>query len=117
MAALARHLTGLHGYALLQELGALEIFRDCPPDGTGLYRVLRAMEVEGYLESRWDVEGAGPARRVYLLTEPGWTCLRQWSATLRTYATTLENTLHYIEDSLSSGIDSTVDATTSNCKI
>lgn len=100
MAVLARHPGGMHGYLLAQQLREVAIFADCSPDTTGLYRVLKGMEIEGYLTSGWDVEGSGPARRVYALTEAGWDCLRQWAGTLERYAQNLGQTLEYIELSL-----------------
>lgn len=100
MAVLARNPRGLHGYLLAQQLREVAIFADCSPDTTGLYRVLKAMEMEGYLTSDWDVEGSGPARRVYALTETGRNCLRTWAETLERYSQNLGQTLEYIEQSL-----------------
>ena len=100
MAVLARHPEGLHGYALTQQLSGLAIFHEIPPDTTGLYRVLKAMELEGYLESNWQIDTSGPARKVYTLTQPGWGCLQQWLGTLQVYAQNLSSTLEYIEESL-----------------
>ena len=102
MAVLARNPEGLHGYAITQQLGEIAIFGAMPPDATGLYRALKNMEIEGYLQSTWDVEGSGPARRIYTLTESGWECLRQWQGTLKSYALNLERTLEFIENSLAS---------------
>lgn len=100
MAVLARHPEGLHGYLVAQHLQEMTAFGDCPPDPAGLYRVLKTMEVEGYLRSSWDMEGSGPARRVYALTNEGWDCLHHWAGTLRAYARTLQETLCYVEQSL-----------------
>ena len=100
MAVLARNPGGLHGYVLAQQLREVAIFADCSPDTTGLYRVLKAMELEGYLTSDWDMEGSGPARRVYALTDTGRDCLRQWAWTLERYAQNLAQTQEYIEQSL-----------------
>lgn len=60
---------GKHGY----ELGpALEILGlDVSIEGGRLYRHLRGLEKEGLVESRWDTETQGPARRVYSITEKG----------------------------------------------
>jgi DNA-binding PadR family transcriptional regulator len=102
MAVLARHPEGLHGYLIAQQLREVAIFADCSPDTTGLYRVLKTMETEGFLTSDWDVEGSGPARRVYALTEAGWSCLRHWVSTLERYTQNLHLTLEYIEQSLGS---------------
>jgi DNA-binding PadR family transcriptional regulator len=106
MAVLARNPEGLHGYLIASHLVSLEVFGGCPPDTTGLYRVLKAMETEGYLKSNWDVEGSGPARRNYVLTEDGLQCLRQWASTLQNYGRNLALTLEFIEDSIGAGVRS-----------
>lgn len=36
-----------------------------------IYGLLRRMENLGFLSSTWDVEGGGPAKRVYRITEEG----------------------------------------------
>ena len=36
-----------------------------------IYGLLRKMEYFGFITSKWDVEGGGPARRVYKITEEG----------------------------------------------
>ena len=42
-----------------------------------VYTLLRRMEENGLLTSTWDVEGGGPARRVYRITEEGLEWLRE----------------------------------------
>jgi DNA-binding PadR family transcriptional regulator len=36
-----------------------------------IYMALRRMEQNGLLVSHWDIEGSGPAKRVYKITEDG----------------------------------------------
>jgi len=36
-----------------------------------IYGLLRKMEYFGFITSKWDVEGGGPARRMYKITEEG----------------------------------------------
>lgn len=60
----------LHGYAIAraieeQSAGTLHLH-----EGT-LYPVLRQLEKQGVIQSVWEVQEPGPARRVYSLTEPG----------------------------------------------
>ena len=100
MAVLAGHPGGLHGYVVAQHLQDIAIFGDNPPDMTGLYRVLKALESEGYLSSTWDIEGSGPARHIYALTESGRDCLCQWATTLRAYTTNLQKTVTFIDQSV-----------------
>jgi poly-beta-hydroxybutyrate-responsive repressor len=75
----------LHGYAIVQRIGEMSIFRGQSPDAAGVYRALRAMEKEGMLTCQWDVSGRGPAKREYRLTEAGGQCLERWAATLEQY--------------------------------
>jgi PadR family transcriptional regulator PadR len=69
-----------YGYDLLEQMRGLG-FRANDPGG--LYRALRAMEREGYVNSSWDHSGPGPARRTYHLSEEGAEALRSWADVLR----------------------------------
>jgi len=60
---------GKHGYELSPALTELGL--DVSADGGRLYRVLRHLEKEGLVESQWDTQTAGPARRVYSVTTSG----------------------------------------------
>jgi DNA-binding PadR family transcriptional regulator len=102
MAVLARTPSGLHGYVIAQRLRGVAIFCDNPPDNTGLYRVLKAMQTEGYLRSDWDTEGSGPAKRNYALTDAGWGCLHRWKDTLESYSRNLQHTVAFVGKSLQS---------------
>ncbi len=59
-----------HGYELMDELEKFG-FKIYIPDQTTVYKVLRSMEEMGLVTSAWDMEGAGPARRVYRVTDKG----------------------------------------------
>lgn len=59
-----------HGYALMEQLQKFGISTKALNIST-LYRTLRHMEKEGYLESEWEDGGPGPKRRVYLISEKG----------------------------------------------
>ena len=67
-----------HGYELL---GRLEEFGLDPEeqDPGLLYRTLRRMEEEGFLQSHWDTETGGPAKRLYKVTEDGEELLHAWT--------------------------------------
>lgn len=56
-----------YGYGLRQALDE----RDVRADAGALYRVLRALERDGLLQSRWMKSAAGPRRRFYRLTARG----------------------------------------------
>lgn len=63
----------LHGYELLSMLDKyFPEFCFCRgPSGMGTgYRILRMLEVEGLITSRWET-GEGPARRIYSITPEG----------------------------------------------
>ncbi|MCS7202562.1 MAG: PadR family transcriptional regulator [Dictyoglomus sp.] len=63
----------LHGYELISKIS--DIFPGMIGKGIGEmgrgYRILRELEMEGLITSYWDVEGIGPAKRVYKLTPKG----------------------------------------------
>jgi poly-beta-hydroxybutyrate-responsive repressor len=50
-----------------------------------LYRTLRQMEQDGMVSSTWDISVAGPARRVYAITQVGETYLKCWAESLGQY--------------------------------
>lgn len=56
-----------YGYNLRRELQA----RGMRADTAAMYRMLRAYEDDGWVQSRWASSDAGPRRRVYRLTRKG----------------------------------------------
>ena len=68
-----------HGYALLEELGALGVPVREPG---GFYRVLRKLEGSDLIRSRWEPPASGPARRMYQLTAKGERELAVWTEAL-----------------------------------
>ncbi len=52
-------------------------------DPAAIYKALRQMESDGFIQSTWDLPRRGPARRVYELTSDGRDVLASWAATLR----------------------------------
>jgi len=59
-----------HGYQLQADLEAFG-FNPERLDVSMVYRALREMEAEGWLESHWDEASEGPRRRVYVVTHAG----------------------------------------------
>jgi len=53
------------------------------PELGGLYRVLRALEEDGLVRSKWDADEPGPAKRMYELTPAGRELLRAWAKALK----------------------------------
>lgn len=66
-----------YGYSLIEELKefGIDISLFHP---SIIYRMLRAMEIEGLVTSSWDIKDIGPARRVYSITDMGKSFLKTW---------------------------------------
>ncbi len=80
-----------HGYSLLNgldEFGLAEL------DPSVVYRVLRDMELEGWVSSSWDEqESQGPPRRIYRLSEQGEEMLGLWAKELEQSKSRIERFL------------------------
>ena len=70
-----------HGYELLDQIK--ELTGESRTDMGNLYRVLRALEEDGLVSSRWQAGEPGPAKRIYELTSAGRRLLDEWSSALR----------------------------------
>ena len=81
----------IHGYLVLQRLEILSMFRRQPPDASGMYRILKEMEKKGFVVASWETSEAGPAKKLYSLTEQGYACLGQWIGTLEEYRYDLDD--------------------------
>lgn len=68
-----------HGYDLLTRLPTVFPRAVEPPDPGTFYRLLRSIEADGAVTSTWQATGAGPARRIYALTDAGHEQLDWWS--------------------------------------
>ena len=69
-----------HGYRLLE---GLEEFELGDVDPSVVYRLLREMELSGWVQSTWDEHRTqGPPRRVYRLNKEGERMLEQWTRDL-----------------------------------
>lgn len=76
------HCEEVHGYELLESLGPFGFDKN-PVDLSTVYRLLRGLEGQGLIVSRWDTSNPGPARRLYCLTEEGDRHLATWVQDLR----------------------------------
>ena len=72
----------LHGYLILQQLNNMG-FADV--DHATLYRELRRLERDGFVDSEWETTGSGPARRVYTITDAGEEMLQGWTEVVSGY--------------------------------
>ena len=70
-----------YGYQLANDLRQYAL-TDAQIEVAALYRTLRQLEENGKVTSEWDVEGSGPARRVYKLTAEGLQHLGEWIVVL-----------------------------------
>jgi len=75
----------IHGYRLVERIGAMPSFAGQNPDPSGVYRLLKVMEGRGLVVFTWDTSQAGPAKRVYQITPKGRQCLCSWVSTLEDY--------------------------------
>ncbi|MEI6518919.1 MAG: helix-turn-helix transcriptional regulator [bacterium] len=91
----------LHGYVLVQRLADMPMFGGQKPDATGVYRFLRQMEERALVTSTWDTSEIGPAKRLYIITKSGLSCLCRWKNTLSTYYNALGELLTQIPSGLS----------------
>jgi PadR family transcriptional regulator, regulatory protein PadR len=66
-----------YGYELIQEITAFGFVEGPAPPGM-IYRHLRDMEENGWVQSEWHTEGAGPAKRIYQITAEGEEVLSLW---------------------------------------
>ena len=90
-----------HGYELIKELKKL-VFEEVAPGP--VYRMLRELEEWGFVSSTWDTaSAAGPARRVYCLSETGHYYLKEWVKHLRQTKGVIEKFLDYYEKHMEEG--------------
>jgi poly-beta-hydroxybutyrate-responsive repressor len=64
-----------HGYNLVSRLASFGITGEAH---TSVYRALQALERAGFARSRWNLSSAGPAKRIYEITQEGIDVLQTW---------------------------------------
>jgi len=70
-----------YGYELASELREYAL-TDADIEVAALYRTLRQLEENDCVTSEWNVEGSGPARRLYRLTPHGERHFEEWASVL-----------------------------------
>ena len=85
----------LHGYELLERIPELGEGR---VDIGNLYRLLRALEEEGLVQSEWSADLPGPAKRTYELTAEGRRLLDRWAEALNRAQGTITGFLERYEE-------------------
>jgi len=91
-----------YGYELIEKISEFR-FHDSPPDVGAIYRNLRGMEKEGWVKSKWNTKGAGPAKRIYRITPQGEEILHGWAITLRKRRESLEQFLKLYQSHYTKG--------------
>jgi PadR family transcriptional regulator, regulatory protein PadR len=81
-----------YGYELMAKLDNFG-FPKANPDPAMVYRTLRYLEKEGFVVSKWDTKGAGPAKRNYSLTQKGIGLLHLWAESIAMRKQVLEKFL------------------------
>jgi poly-beta-hydroxybutyrate-responsive repressor len=66
-----------HGYELIQNIQKFGFVKGQAPPGM-IYRHLHQLEGDGLVSSEWNTEAAGPAKRMYSITEEGKETLALW---------------------------------------
>lgn len=79
-----------YGYELIGSIQDFGFFKGQAPPGM-IYRHLRQMEEEGLVESKWETQDAGPAKRTYSATVDGLEVLEAWIAYMQGQADALSN--------------------------
>lgn len=78
----------MYGYSLVKQLND----HDIPMDANTLYPLLRRLEGQGLLESRWDTAESKP-RKYYKITEYGLAVLEKTTAYWRNFSANVEELL------------------------
>jgi PadR family transcriptional regulator PadR len=91
-----------YGYELIERINGFG-FHSSPPDVGAVYRQLRSMESEGWVKSKWDTEGVGPAKRIYRITPQGEEILHGWAITLQKRKESLDQFLSLYQSSYRKG--------------
>ena len=79
-----------HGYDLMDRIRVLAGDQVCVDPGS-VYRLLRGMEVQGFVDSAWQTAESGPSRRVYTIAADGLEALEQMAGALARRAATLQS--------------------------
>ena len=85
-----------HGYQIAQEAAKLSV-TETEIDQAAVYRALRRLDMMGFTYSEWDTSGAGPAKRIYTISEDGLMHLESWMGKLKKVSTELDALLKAYE--------------------
>ena len=85
-----------YGYDLSGDLPEYA-FTDAEIERAALYRTLNVLEKNGFVVSEWEVEGSGPARKLYSLTKDGEQHLQQWAQVLKKVSKSMSQFVRKVE--------------------
>ena len=100
---------GTYGYELMGRLSEFGFMRGDASPGM-VYRHLRQMEEDGLVKSQWEAEGAGPAKRMYTITDTGREALEGWVVFMERQAETLQAFVARYEELMKSPKGPTTDS-------
>ncbi len=87
-----------HGYELIDRLSFLGFHKEDIDIGA-VYRVLRRLEKEGFVKSKWESRG-GRRRRMYRITRQGRELLSSWIERIRERRDALNRFIRLYEEGL-----------------
>jgi PadR family transcriptional regulator PadR len=73
-----------HGYQIAREARKLAVTH-AGLDPASVYRTLKRLAANGYVQSEWRISDSGPAKHQYSLTLSGENHLRQWISVLNDF--------------------------------
>ncbi len=88
-----------HGYLLVEQIAEFGISPQVLNQGV-IYRILNKLESNGFINSEWETEGGGAARKIYNITETGKTFLKDYIKTEKKKIKLLNKIISKIEDIL-----------------
>ncbi|MDR2142011.1 MAG: PadR family transcriptional regulator [Deltaproteobacteria bacterium] len=87
-----------HGYAIQRLLENQGGFIQGPPDLSGIYRSLKEMESQGYVEATWVTQEGGAPKKCFSLTPNGLACLAKWKETLINYRAQIDELIAFMDE-------------------
>lgn len=86
-----------YGYELMQRIDEMGLFNG-PADPAAVYRTLRKLESNKLVQSAWDTQNTGPARRCYRITAAGQKSLKTWRSLIAERKKSLEQLLRMFDE-------------------
>ncbi|HAD82171.1 MAG: hypothetical protein A2509_00815 [Candidatus Edwardsbacteria bacterium RIFOXYD12_FULL_50_11] len=86
-----------YGYELMQRIDEMGLFNG-PADPAAVYRTLRKLESNKLVQSAWDTQNKGPARRCYRITAAGQKSLKTWRSLIAERKKSLEQLLRMFDE-------------------